>query len=232
MGHSSEPDPAERPSGTVHDDGTHDAGEPHPPYRFRSASGPWLAGFVIVLAAFCAVDLFAQGGLRFGFRWLATCGFIAVGAWAVFWSPRLVVADDGVAVRNVARTFLVPWAAIELIDTKWSLTLVTAGRRVTAWAAPAPSRRAARRATPDDVRHLPRSAYGPGRSVRPGDLASAPSGQAAIVLRERWERLRDAGRLGARGRAGAPEVVARWRRGVLAALVGLAVVAVLAGLLV
>jgi len=48
------------------------------------------------------------------------------------------------------------------------------------------------RATRHDAQHLPVSALR-GDGIRPGDLPSSPSGDAALSIRRRWERLRDAG---------------------------------------
>jgi hypothetical protein len=43
--------------------------------------------------------------------------------------------------------------------------------------------------------NLPESSYGAGGTVRPGDLMSSDSGQAAALVRSRWEQVRDAGLL-------------------------------------
>ena len=75
---------------------------------------------------------------------------------------------------------------------RYALTLHTAYGDYAAWAAPAPSRARVATAGRDDVANLPGSTYGPGGSVRPGDLASSASGQAAMIVRARWSSSRDA----------------------------------------
>jgi hypothetical protein len=187
-----------------------------------------LAGTVIALAVACVVDLAVEGGVMLALRWGPTAALAAVGAWAVFWSPQIAVHDDGPHLRNILRTWVVPWAAIQRIDTKYSLTLVTPGRKITSFAAPAPGRLTARRAVRSDVDHLPESTYGPGRSVRPGDLPAGPSGQIAIVLRERWEARRDADDLD----GPSPTPTAVWHRGIAATLGVLAVAAAAAAALI
>jgi hypothetical protein len=111
---------------------------------------------------------------------------LAYASWLTLWQPHVRIADDGVTMRNVFTSARIPWSAIERIDTKWALTIYTAGGRYVAWAAPAPGRHAASRFGPDDGRNLPRSAY-EGSTVRPGDLPRSDSGDAATIIRSRWE---------------------------------------------
>ncbi|MDR0432550.1 MAG: PH domain-containing protein [Bifidobacteriaceae bacterium] len=199
------------------------------PFRFRAATGPWLAGTVIVLCVGAAVDLAVEGGPAQALRWAPTAGFVAMFAWAVFWAPEVTVHDAGPTVRNILRTWVVPWQAIQAIDTKYSLTLITPGRRIAAFAAPAPGRATVRRAVRSDLDHLPDSTFGPGRSVRPGDLPASPSGQLAVVLRSKLEELRDAGQMEP-GQPAAIQVL--WHRTTMLLLAGLAGLAVLAAALI
>ena len=114
--------------------------------------------------------------------------------WAMFWNPRVVVDDGGVHLVNPLRTIDVPWPAIQNVDTKWALTLITAYGRFTAWAAPAPGGLAtARKMTRTDREAIPSSARDAQGAIRPGDLPETASGSAALIIRRRWEELRDAG---------------------------------------
>ncbi|KTR04633.1 PH domain-containing protein [Curtobacterium luteum] len=111
--------------------------------------------------------------------------------WIVLWRPRMTVDDDGIEVVNVFHTVRVPWAALVHVDTRFALTLVTPNRRVSVWAAPAPGRAGVALARRQEQRH--------GRSVpdldgghrRAGDLLSTASGDAAYLVRYRWEELRE-----------------------------------------
>jgi len=143
------------------------------------------ASLIWVVAGEGAVALIEVG------PWL---GLVAGGCWATFWNPRVVVDDSGVQFVNVLRTIHVPWPAIHAVDTKFALTLITAYGRFTGWAAPAPGAHAAVRATKGNVRMIPDSAWTAG-GIRPGDLPSTPSGNAALLIRRRWETLREAGHL-------------------------------------
>jgi hypothetical protein len=125
---------------------------------------------------------------------LAPLGLVGFVTWALFWRPAIHVDDAGVRVRNVFRTIDVAWPEIVRIDTKYALTFDTVHGSVTAWAAPAPGRHSIYSATKQDGGNLPESTYING-TVRPGDLITSDSGQAAFVIRSRWEALRDAGHL-------------------------------------
>ena len=107
--------------------------------------------------------------------------------------PAVVVHDAGVSLENPFRSIVVPWAALVHVDTRYALTLVTAGKSYGAWAAPAPGIWGGRNARPEDLQGLAGSTYGPGKSVRPGDLKSTDSGQAAQLVRVRWQELVESG---------------------------------------
>lgn len=115
-------------------------------------------------------------------------------AWAAYWRPAVIVTPAGVELRNVTRTIDLPWPAIQRIDTKFALTLYTAFGSYSAWAAPAPGRSGASAASRETTGNLPESSYA-GQTIGLGDLANSPSGSAAILVRSRWEKLRDAGLL-------------------------------------
>lgn len=149
---------------------------------------------------------------------------LVYGVWMLYWAPSVTVGEEAVVVDNPGRRIEVPWGAIERIDTAWALRLHTRERRVTAWAAPAPSRYATTGFSRSELRGFPESTFGPGRTVALGDLPRSDSGLAAFHVRRRWEELRDAGRLGP---AAAPRV--RWHAARLAVL-GALVVATVASL--
>jgi Bacterial PH domain len=127
---------------------------------------------------------------------------IALACWAAFWRPMVAVSPGGVRIVNVTRTIDIPWPAIQDVETKWALTLVTAYGRFTAWSAPAPGARSALRSLVVDARRdVPRTPppdrprHRPEQVVAPGELADTPSGSAAALVRQRWEELRAAGHL-------------------------------------
>ncbi|MHA7263961.1 PH domain-containing protein [Arthrobacter sp. TMN-37] len=119
----------------------------------------------------------------------------AFAAWWLFWYPSVEVDGAAVTLRNPLTTVSVPWAALVHVDTKFALKLVTPGGSYTAWAAPAPGVWGTHAGKPEHLANLPGSSYGPGRSVRPGDLTHTDSGYAAFLVRRRWEELIGTGAL-------------------------------------
>ncbi|WP_309105897.1 PH domain-containing protein [Arthrobacter sp.] len=119
--------------------------------------------------------------------------FVAYLGWLLFWRPAVIVSDTGVTLENPFRVVEVPWEALVDVDTRYSLTLITPRGKYSAWAAPAPGIWGARNAHPGHLRGLPESSYGPGNSVRPGDLKSTDSGAAAQIVRGRWQQLLESG---------------------------------------
>lgn len=184
-----------------------------PPVEFRTRSGRALS---VLVAAVCAVALVSAlvDDPGTAVRFAPALVLPAVVVWALFGRPAVVVSDDGVELRNVLRTIRLPWGAVRRVDTKYALTIETPAGSYSAWAAPAPSRVQTMGSSPEDLRHLPESSY-IGGAVRPGDLLSSASGQAAAYIRRRWQELADAGELEP---ARAADVQVRWH-GVQAAVV-------------
>ena len=160
---------------------------------YRSAFGRVLAVVVGVLGCGALVAGLVTGP---GATWpfVAPVLLVVVWVWAAYWRAALVISPAGVEVRNVTRTVELPWPAIQAVDTRYALTLVTAYGQYAAWAAPAPSRNSvslARR----NADNLPADARRSGAAVRTGDLLSSASGQAAAIIRARRQELADAGLL-------------------------------------
>jgi hypothetical protein len=116
--------------------------------------------------------------------------FITVLVALLYWLPRVEVDEGGVRIINIVRTHYISWGAIELIDTKYTLSLRALGKKYSAWGAPAPGRHSAIFASRDQGAHLPESSYLAG-TVRPGDLINSDSGAPAAYIRRIWEQTRD-----------------------------------------
>jgi hypothetical protein len=165
-----------------------------PTVVFKARSNRLLAVALWVLAGLGLVVTLVQAGVP-GLRFVSPLALMAWVAWALFWRPAVVVSDAGVELVNPVRRIGVPGEALAFVDTKYALTLGTGAGRFTAWAAPGPGAMGARRARPEHLTGLPESSYGPERTVRPGDLGSTVSGQAAILVRRRWAEQVDHGTL-------------------------------------
>jgi hypothetical protein len=157
---------------------------------------------VLAIVLWIVVAVLLAAGLANGHdgrRWLGVvpAAFGVLVGWTALWNPRVVVDDDGVEVVNVFHTAIVPWAALVNVETRFALTLVTPRRRVAAWAAPAPGRAGVALARRSEQRHGSAAVTpvsGPGER-NAGDLLTTESGDAAYIVREHWDGLREAGRL-------------------------------------
>ncbi|TRW44669.1 PH domain-containing protein [Georgenia yuyongxinii] len=195
-----------------------------PTVVFRPDSSRVYAVICWVVAAGVLVAFAVNGGIgelvRYGALPLAVAAF----GWAVFWQPFVEVGPDGVTLANVMRTVVVPWGAIDAVDTHWGVRLRTAAGAFGAWAAPARAgfgRSRSRR----EAENLPDRLFrGNGTVSASGDAAAVGS-----VIEDRLGRRDRLARTGARGtgptpraRVNIPEVLA------LGVTVALAVVSLVA----
>ncbi len=151
-----------------------------------------LAIIIWALAVFMAGSLLLVApGVRL--LYVIPAAFVALFAWEALWNPRVEVDDDGVHLRNVLRTVFIPWSALIHVDTKYALTLYTPGHSYSAWAAPAPGRASSYRATKSRSENSGSRAPLDRDAARPGDLLGTESGEAAYLVRSRWDRLRERG---------------------------------------
>ena len=161
------------------------------PVEFRARHGGLLT---MATAAICvlAVALTLADDVSQGVQLLPAAVIPPLVVWIFYGRPAVVVSDGGVEIRNVLRTVTLPWPAIIRVDTKYALTLETAYGTYAAWAAPAPTRAQTTQSARTDAGHLHESTS-IGGGVRPGDLTSSTSGQAAEYIRRRWHKLHEAG---------------------------------------
>lgn len=171
---------------------------------YRSAFSRALAVVAVALCAVLLVWLALTAEARQVLRYGAPVALVGLLAWLAFWRPQVEVSDGGVEIRNVWRTVHVPWPALQDIDSRLGLRLVTAYGSYQAWAVPAPRR--TRGAT----------------AVEPTD--------AAVWVSERWDELRTAGYLDD-PRLERPRAATRLHTGAVVAVGALAALTVLLGVL-
>jgi hypothetical protein len=158
--------------------------------EFRPTFGHGLTVVAAVLGTAILVFIATTSGLDDALVTLPWVLLFTMCCWAIFWNPRVVVSDGGVRLVNVTRTIDVPWPSITDVQTRYALTLVTAYGRYAAWAAPAPSAGSALRTA---MRTRPRAVDGDVEAVTMGEIPGTASGDAATIVRRRWDRLRAEG---------------------------------------
>ena len=160
---------------------------------FRPSFGRVLTVAIAAICLIAAVVTANADGWRDLARMLPWLALAAGGCWAAFWRPRVEVSDGGVRIVNVTRTIDVPWPAIQNVETKWALKLVTAYGSFSAWAAPASGRGPARQALRVENNLLSRARI-TDHLARPTSIDGA-AGDAADIIRDHWTKLRAAGHL-------------------------------------
>lgn len=136
---------------------------------YRSSFSRALAVVTIALCAVLLVSLALTAGVGTTLRYAAPALLVALLAWMAYWRPLVEVSDGGIELRNVWRTVQVAWPALQEVDGRLGLRLVTAYGTYQAWAVPAPRRTRGSR-----------------------EVATT---EAATMVRTRWDELRRAGHL-------------------------------------
>lgn len=96
-------------------------------------------------------------------RYAAPLALLGAVGWLAYWRPRVVLDESGVTVHNVFRSVHLPWAGLREVHSRYGLRLETIdGEHIDAWAVPAPVGL---------------------------DRARAAQTEAAIMVRQRWERV-------------------------------------------
>lgn len=155
---------------------------PATPYIIHSRFNRRMAVVTWVIAALILGTALWSGDAHFTWAYPAAL-LIAFLGWAALWRPFVGCEHEGVRLRNVTHSVLVPWAALIHVDTRYALTLHTPGHRFVAWSAPAPGRLTSMRVSRTDAG---REARLVGGDLRPSDMIGTDSGDAAAVVREQW----------------------------------------------
>ncbi|AEI11227.1 PH domain-containing protein [Cellulomonas gilvus] len=182
-----------------------------PTSRFFTTGGTWLFA-----GGWCAAA-WVDAGVAGAVSALPACAGLAFGGWLAFWYPRVEVDDEAVRLVNPLRTVSVPWAALAHVSTQYAMTLVTPHGQYRAWAAPGPGAGHVARVSVSDVRAVSAGSADARGAVPMGDLPTAPSGSAALLVRRRWQRLVEEGRVEA-GVADRTPVTNRWNVPAIAVL--------------
>ncbi|WP_354498172.1 PH domain-containing protein [Mycetocola sp. 2940] len=168
----------------------------------------WALCAVLAVGAVISAESASQYWFLVPLAWIGACSFVAL------WQPRLRVDDVSVTVRNVMRTITIPWEALIHVDTKYALALYTPGKSFSVWAAPAPGSITVLRLARRDSR----STSDRSLTTRPGDLPGTDSGDAAAMVRSRWESLKSRNLI-ATGIADTAPVAVRWNVATIATAV-------------
>lgn len=157
---------------------------------FVSKTNRGLAVFsaVLVVAVGIAMSLYAYGTRGYiivavGITWLLLTIFFSL------WRPQLHAGENTLLIVNPLRTVEIDWAAVVHVDTKFALTVFTPAERFRVSCAPQPGQIAARRAM-KRIDKEPNARKAISAGIRIGDIPGTESGDAAALVRDRWESWR------------------------------------------
>jgi hypothetical protein len=159
---------------------------------FKPRTSIWFTAVAVLVSVGGLVSVVASEGFEGLLTGWPLIGVAYLGWW-LFWYPSVVLTPSAVVLHNPLVTIEVPLTALIDVDTRYALTLVTPSGSYTAWAAPAPGIWGTHAGKPEHVTNLPSTSYGPGGSIRPGDLRNTDSGYAAYLVRTRWQDLVESG---------------------------------------
>lgn len=110
--------------------------------RVHSRNGRFLAAIATATTIVIVGQMAIAGQWTELMRYSGWLGLAQLFVWAALWSPYVESSPGGVQMQNVLSVVTVPWPAIEDIEGKYGLTLVTAYGKFTAWSASRPRMRA------------------------------------------------------------------------------------------
>jgi hypothetical protein len=154
------------------------------PQIFRPKSGYVFAGmgFWIVATMLCLQIL--DYGFNFDFIIASIWGtFVCSICYQIFIHPKLVFFDEGVEIVNPFTHHLIGWQDVELIDTRYTMSVKIKSKGgenkpIYAFAAPAPGRYHSRSIHQSELRGLKIQNTG---SINAGQIPSSHSGVASAI---------------------------------------------------
>lgn len=131
-----------------------------------------LAAVGLAICAALAVNLIMAGTPTSIWHFLPWLLFVAWGVFVLLWRPCLLVAPDGLRVRNILREHTVPFSELTSLRVIHIVTLETTAGRIASWGAPGAGKAGPRFA-----------------STGPTNLPSLPHTQTVIQNQwDLWER--------------------------------------------
>ncbi|NUU30047.1 PH domain-containing protein [Arthrobacter sp. C9C5] len=142
--------------------------------------------------------------------WLAAAALLV---YLTQWQPRLIVGADGFDVVNGLRRHRIPFAAVDDVEVRYTVTVKAAGKRYVSWGAPTPP--SAFGAGFEQARDWKERPFGMLPSNERMGQSPTPGGRDAIV--RAWQDARQASGTGGSGWSSADRtVVSEWNVPMLA----------------
>jgi hypothetical protein len=163
------------------------------PQVFRPVSGLVTTGLVILMCVTITYQTWEVGTARQVLVTGAWCFLVSFCAYLVFARPKVTIFDEGITITNPLIDVTAGWQDVDEVEARYCMLIETEGRKVYAWAAPAPGRYHSRHVHREDLRGFN---VREGQMMRAGESPRTHSGVATYLARQRLEDFR---RRGAQG---------------------------------
>ena len=153
---------------------------------YRSRSAWFSAGVTTIIVLALVIQTFAAGSIKADLVASAWGIFVISTSYLLFIHPKIEIFDEGIRITNPIQRITVGWDRVEEIEARYTMSIHVAGKRIYAWAAPAPGRYHARSIHPSEVKGMD---LGVGGEIRPGESPRSESGQASYIAKLRWRNF-------------------------------------------
>jgi len=152
-------------------------------FRSRASSaGFFFLSFIFVGMVFQSIVSSGAKEIAFTIAWAT---FAITTFYALMHKPKIVIFDEGIEIVNPISRHTISWSDVRSIDTRFSLSVTNNdGKRIHAWAAPAPGRYHSRRLHSSDLRGLKLGMTG---NIKAGESPKSDSGAAYLLTSARFE---------------------------------------------
>jgi hypothetical protein len=152
-------------------------------FRSRASSaGFFFLSFIFVGMVFQSIVSSGAKEIAFTIAWAT---FAITTFYALMHKPKIVIFDEGIEIVNPISRHTISWSDVRSIDTRFSLSVTNNdGKKIHAWAAPAPGRYHSRRLHSSDLRGLKLGMTG---NIKAGESPKSDSGAAYLLTSARFE---------------------------------------------
>lgn len=152
------------------------------PEVFRPRARFAIAAVLILQSVLLAWQISSTGGNLSGLQ--ASAAFVTASAaiWLLFIRPKIVFFDEGLTIVNPLTKVTIPWSSVDEINSQLAFSIKVGGKKISAWAAPAPGRQHSRTLHSSEFKGLGLEAGG---AMRLSDSPRSDSGVASFIARSR-----------------------------------------------
>ena len=154
------------------------------PEVFRPRARFAIAAVLILQSVLLAWQISSIGGNLSGLQ--ASAAFVTASAaiWLLFIRPKIVFFDEGLTIVNPLTKVTIPWSSVDEINSQLAFSIKVGGKKISAWAAPAPGRQHSRTLHSSEFKGLGLEAGG---AMRLSDSPRSDAGVASFIARSRLE---------------------------------------------